>query len=117
MAAAKRLADQAQGELSIVHVVPDDGQAESIRKLRERVSSPQIAQPLEQVNKVLTRVGLPASAHVPAGPVEECLLEAAAAETADVLIMGRSGTASPLERLRDLTYAVVRDSPCPVLSV
>ena len=93
LSAAKRLADQAQGELSIVHVVPDDGQAESIRKSRKRVSSPQMAQPLEQVNKVLTRVGLAASAHVSAGQVKECLLEAAAAETADVLIMGRSGTA------------------------
>jgi hypothetical protein len=44
--------------------------------------------------------------------------ETAEAEYADVLILGRtSATIAPIERLRNLTYSLVRDSPCSVLSI
>jgi hypothetical protein len=35
----------------------------------------------------------------------------------DVLVIGRSPQSGVSGRLRDLSYAVVRDAPCPVLSV
>jgi hypothetical protein len=34
-----------------------------------------------------------------------------------VLIIGRSPQPGSMGRLRDLTYVVIRDAPCPVLSV
>ena len=36
---------------------------------------------------------------------------------ADALVIGRSPQSGVSGRLRDLSYAVVRDAPCPVLSV
>ena len=36
---------------------------------------------------------------------------------ADVLVIGRSAQSEAGGRMRDLTYAMVRDSPCPVASV
>jgi hypothetical protein len=36
---------------------------------------------------------------------------------ADVLVIGRSPQSGVLGRLRDLSYAIARDAPCPVLSV
>jgi hypothetical protein len=46
------------------------------------------------------------------------VLETAEMEYADVFIVGRtSATIAPFERLRNLTYSLVRDSPCSVLSI
>jgi nucleotide-binding universal stress UspA family protein len=60
-------------------------------------------------------MGLNAEVAVAVGPVKEALLKAA--RDADVLVIGRSPRPGAHERLRDLTYAVVRDSPCPVVSI
>ena len=51
------------------------------------------------------------------GPVKEALLEAARHFDADVLMIGRSPQSGVHGRLRDLTYAIVRESPFPVLSI
>ena len=47
----------------------------------------------------------------------EALLEAALRSDADVLMIGRSHQPGGHDRMRDLIYAMVRDSPFPVLSV
>jgi nucleotide-binding universal stress UspA family protein len=52
-----------------------------------------------------------------AGSIKDALLEAAREADADVLIVGRSSQPGSHGRMRDLTYALVRDSPFPVLSV
>ena len=49
--------------------------------------------------------------------MKEALLEAARDSDADVLMIGRSHQPGGHGRMRDLTYAMVRDSPFPVLSV
>jgi nucleotide-binding universal stress UspA family protein len=51
------------------------------------------------------------------GPLKGSLILAARQLCADVLIIGRSPQSGSQGRMRDLTYAVVRDAPCPVLSV
>ena len=48
---------------------------------------------------------------------QNLIAEAAAEFDADVLIIGRTSDGESAGRLRDLTYAVVRDAPFPVLSV
>ena len=62
-----------------------------------------------------------AGSHVPVriaiAALKDMLTEEAGKLRADVLVMGRSPQSGALGRLRDLTYAVVRDAPCPVLSV
>ena len=51
------------------------------------------------------------------GAIKDMLTEEARRLRADVLVIGRSPQSGVLGRLRDLSYAVVRDAPCPVLSV
>jgi nucleotide-binding universal stress UspA family protein len=63
-----------------------------------------------------TSVGCNAEIRVVRGPVKEALLEATRQASADLLIVGRPLSHS-LGRIDDLTYGLIRDSPCPVLSV
>jgi nucleotide-binding universal stress UspA family protein len=73
---------------------------------------------IEQSIAALQRsLGTPASVSITAGPPKQALLDAALHADADVLIIGRAGPTSAYGRMRDLTYSVIRDSPCPVLSV
>jgi nucleotide-binding universal stress UspA family protein len=51
------------------------------------------------------------------GPVKEALMEAIRESDADALMIGRLAPSGLQGRLRDLTYALVRDSPVPVTSV
>jgi nucleotide-binding universal stress UspA family protein len=62
-------------------------------------------------------VGTDAPVRIAVGSVKEALLEAAMESDADVLMVGRSHQPGGHGRTRDLTYAMVRDSPFPVLSV
>jgi nucleotide-binding universal stress UspA family protein len=62
-------------------------------------------------------VGSHALVNIAIGPIKDVLTEAARRLRADVLVIGKSPQPGVLGRLRDLSYAVVRDAPCPVLSV
>jgi nucleotide-binding universal stress UspA family protein len=57
-----------------------------------------------------------ASVHVAIGPVAETLLNEVRKASADVLVIGRS-LHGAFWRLKDLAYSLIRDSPCPVVSV
>ncbi|MBV8070069.1 MAG: universal stress protein [Acidobacteriaceae bacterium] len=105
---AKQAAVTAGAKLSLIHVVqgsgncPEHGYAgqEAFRRIRE-------------LQKCL---GCDALARVVGGAVKDAVLEAAQLFEADVLIIGRPRTESH-GHMRDLTYSLVRDAPCPVLSV
>ena len=62
-------------------------------------------------------VGTDAPVRVAVGSVKKALLDAALESDADVLMIGRSHQSGAHGRMRDLTYAMVRDSPFPVLSI
>jgi nucleotide-binding universal stress UspA family protein len=51
------------------------------------------------------------------GPVERVVREAALREKADLVVVGRGHTLQELGRLRTHAYAIIRNSPCPVVSV
>jgi nucleotide-binding universal stress UspA family protein len=69
------------------------------------------------ISQLKETVGVEAEIRISLGNVKDALLEAAGEFDADVLMIGRGVDTGPVGRLRDLTYAVVRDSPFPVLSV
>jgi nucleotide-binding universal stress UspA family protein len=102
--------------LRLVHVISTGDPALPAQKgLEEEVRSEEKKEAWERVEELRKRMGLNAEVQVAVGPVKEALLEAA--QDADVLVIGRSPRPGAHERLRDLTYAVVRDSPCPVVSI
>jgi nucleotide-binding universal stress UspA family protein len=102
--------------LRLVHVIPaGDPALPAQMDLEDRLRHEEREQAHERIEELRKRVGVDAEAEVAVGPVKEVLLEAA--KRADILVIGRSPQPGTHERLRDLTYAVVRDSPCPVVSI
>jgi nucleotide-binding universal stress UspA family protein len=108
---AKDAALAAGAELSVIHAIQTSklefdpqGPSEE-KKARHRIA------------EIQSKVGSNASVCIAVGPVKETLLDAARQASADVLVIGRSPHVHSLGRLRDLSYSLIRDSPCPVVSV
>ena len=69
-----------------------------------------------RLSELQSSLGCNLAIQVVRGPVEEALLNMARQASVDLLIIGRLLCHS-VRRMRDLTYAIIRDSPCPVLSM
>jgi nucleotide-binding universal stress UspA family protein len=93
------IANQAGAALSFLHVVADSGEG-----IRDKLSD------------LIAGLGRTDDLHSIKGSIKDALLAEAGNLEADALIVGRSRQDSP-ERLTDLTYALVRDSAFPVISV
>jgi nucleotide-binding universal stress UspA family protein len=97
----------AGAKLSVIHVPVASktrGPSEEEPQARQRIAELQNA------------IGSDASVRVAFGPVRETLLQEVRQLSGDVLVIGRS-LHGAFGRLEDLTYSLVRDSPCPVVSV
>ena len=99
---ASHAAAEVRAKLSLVHVIGPDlarkGAEQRLTALRETV-------------------GCEATISIAAGPTKDALLEEARRWSADAVVIGTTLPSGALGRMRDLTYAIVRDSPFPVLSV
>lgn len=115
---ASQLAAQARSKLSIIHAVRagDPGLPVQL-DLEEQVASGDRQQARRRIADLQRIVGLEVPVRVVVGPVKEALLDAARQSDADALMIGRSPQRGVYGRIRDLTYAMIRDSPFPVLSV
>jgi nucleotide-binding universal stress UspA family protein len=87
--------------LSIIHATEDVSEDKARRRLED----------------LLQAVVCEAEIQIATGRVKDAILGAASLSAADALIIGRQPLGGSSGRLRDLTYTLVRDSPCPVLSV
>jgi nucleotide-binding universal stress UspA family protein len=115
---ASKMATQARAKLSIIHAV-QTGDTDLPVQLdpREEVHSAERREARRRIAELQQMVGTDAPVRVAVGSVKEALLDAALKSDADVLMIGRSHQPGAHGRMRDLTYAMVRDSPFPVLSV
>jgi hypothetical protein len=108
----------ARGKLSIIHAVQAGDTDLPIQlDLREAVHSAERQEARRRIAELQQMVGTDAPVRVAVGSVKEALLEASMESDADVPMIGRSHQRGGQGRIRDLTYAMVRDSPFPVLSV
>lgn len=115
---ATQVAQEIQARLTIIHAVQAQQRGQSIELgLEEKVLLIEKREALERIADLQRVANSNAMVRIAAGSVKEALLETAHQSDADVLIIGRSPRPGALGRMRDLTYAVVRDSPFPVLSV
>jgi len=115
---ASQAAQSVHANLTLVHVIPASPPDLRIGlELEERLKSAK----KEAAGRSIEALQSAASSHAPVsiaiGPIRDMLTEAARRLRADVLVIGRSPQSGVLGRLRDLTYAIARDAPCPVLSV
>lgn len=69
------------------------------------------------IEELLRSTGLTASVQIENGEPSKVVSEAAARLQADLVIIGRGSSNTMIGRLRAQAYAIVRQSPCPVLSV
>ena len=115
---ASQLAETVHANLSLIHAIPAAQPGLPVQlDLEERVQSMEKQAARDRVRELQRVVGSHARVSIAVGPIKDALTEAARRLQADVLVIGRSSQPGAQGRLRDLTYAVVRDAPCPVLSV
>ena len=115
---ASQAAAEVHAKLSIIHAVQagDPGLLIKIG-LEEQFQSVEEQEATRRVADLQRVVGSNFPVRIAVGSVREALLEAARGKDADVLMIGRSPRSGAHGRMRDLTYAMVRDSPFPVLSI
>jgi nucleotide-binding universal stress UspA family protein len=115
---ASQAAAQAHSTLSIIHTVQGGDPDLPIElDLRKEVLSGAGLEARRRIAELQQTVGTDVPVRVAVGSVKKALLEAALESDADVLMIGRSHQSGAHGRMRDLTYAMVRDSPFPVLSI
>ncbi len=113
---ASQFAAEFQARLILVHALPGANLAQAqyydqalpmmLRKLGQ-----------EQLDDLQKRVGTAAEAIVEAGAVAEVVHNAVIAQKGDLVVIGRHASSGLLGRLRTNAYSIVRESPCPVVSV
>jgi nucleotide-binding universal stress UspA family protein len=108
---AKDAALAAKSDLSLIHVI----EASKVQSEAQGPSDEE-RKALQRIAELQRRVGSESPVRVASGPIRETLLDQVRQAAADVLIIGRS-LHGPTGRLQDLSYSLVRDSPCPVVSV
>jgi len=108
-------ADQFGAELVMVHAYPSlegrggNGFAEW-RENAERAAT-------DEISKMQQKLGVEAPVLLQAGDPAAVVTNVALRERADVLVIGRGSAAGVFGRLRANAYAIIRQSPCPVVSV
>jgi nucleotide-binding universal stress UspA family protein len=115
---ASQAAQAVHANLTLVYVIPASGPDLPVQlDLEERLQSSKREAASRRIEELQSAVGSHALVTIAIGPIKDMLTEAARRLRADVLVIGRSPQSGVLGRLRDLSYAVARDAPCPVLSV
>jgi nucleotide-binding universal stress UspA family protein len=114
---ASRLSWEFGASLSIIHAV-----ASLDPRLEEYYFSPEwrgqvIEEARARLARLLETAGTKGEIHVEVGPVPDAVADIAGKVKADLLVIGRDGRDSVAGRLPTNAYAIIRESPCPVLSV
>ena len=115
IAAAVQLAEEYGAELALTHIVPGtEAIPEKILdcELRRHL----VAQARESLIAEAGKAGATATLLVRSGEVARIVDETAREFGADLLVIGR-GHHHGFGRLRTHSYAIIRESPCPVLSI
>ncbi len=115
---AHEAASEAKANLRILHAVQaTDPKLPVQLDLAEEIQTVEVREAREKIDALQKKVGSRAPVRIAVGPIKHALIEAAGRSDADGLIIGRSSRPGSEGRLQDLTYAMVRDSPFPVISV
>ena len=115
---ANRAAAAAHANLTLVYVIPANGSDLPVQlDLEERLQGAKREAASRRIEELQRAAGSHAPVRIATGAIKDGLTEEARRLRADVLVMGRSPQSGASGRMRDLSYAVIRDAPCPVLSV
>ncbi len=109
---AKSAASDVGASLSLLHVIPATDVTSEIILTSEHQAGAR-----QTLSNIVAAANFDGGVNIAAGTIKEAVLNAAAESQADVLVIGRSPRSGPLGRMRDLAYALIRNSACPVVSV
>jgi nucleotide-binding universal stress UspA family protein len=113
---AAELAAEFQARLTLVHALPPLAPEEAA-SLNEELLQLLGRQAREQMEELQARVGAEADVLVEYGKLTGVVRRAAERLKADLLVIGRHESLGASGRLRSNAYAIIRESPCPVVSV
>jgi len=100
------LQQQFQARLTILHAVAAHGDVPAITSLAR-----------EELLRLQTQTGAAGELLLESGEPAKVICAAAASLAASVVVIGRGSAAGDFGRLRTNSYAIIRQSPCPVVSV
>ncbi len=112
---AAGMAKACGAELVLLHAIPaverggEELEGECGKQLRAEVET--------QLRALLDETGVQASITLTAGDPPKAVCDAVATAKAGLLVIGRGSAAGVFGRLRANAYALIRQSPCPVVSV
>lgn len=113
---ASRFAAEFKAKLSVVHILPrlySPGKKYFSRGWRRRV----IDRAQKELEKLQRKVGSQGEVKLEAGDVTKTVCALAKRSRADLLVIGRGGDSGATGRFPATAYAVIRQAPCPVVSV
>jgi nucleotide-binding universal stress UspA family protein len=110
---AAELAQEQAAELRLVHAVTGFEQSGSNDPLRDFLFN--VAR--ERIEKLQTQAGTKLEVSLAAGVPGKVVRDFAMQHAADLVLVGRGKIQKHFGRLRSNAYAILRDSPCPVISV
>jgi len=113
---ACRVAHDYQANLLLVHAIPGAEVAP------EKYFDADLREYLEQdARKTIAELEHRAGVHAPlclgAGEVAHVVRDSALGHSADLVVIGRGHATRTLGRLRSNVYSIIREAPCPVISV
>jgi nucleotide-binding universal stress UspA family protein len=114
--AAAEFVRQVGGELTVVHAIPmTDAVPERLmdRELRMYIAK----DARDRLQSKLDELGMTARLCIEGGDTAKVVRMAAEQHNGDILFIGRSNPSGLTGRLRTHSYAIIRESPCPVISV
>lgn len=105
---------QVEAEVRFVHALPGStGASPTDERYREQLF--QLAQ--EELRRLREEAGVPFEVTIQEGEPGQAIRTAAEDLKTDLVIIGRGKIQKPFGRLRSHAYAIIRDAPCPVISV
>ncbi len=113
---AVQFAAEFNSRLHVVHVMPPLGQG-ATRYFDENMVADLDRSAKETVYQLLEGIGDRTEVVIQHGEVAKVVRAAAECVKADLVVIGRHSNPGVLGRLRADGYAIVRESPCPVVSV
>lgn len=113
---ASGMASALGAQLLVLHAAPLlDPFIEEASKPRERDQVLEDAK--RNLGRLLRKMNIQAEMGVESGSVSEVIYRHAARFAADLLVIGRHAAPGIAGRLHPHAYAIIRDSPCPVVSI
>ena len=113
---AAKLAQDFNAKLWLIHAIPAaEGRPEKYFEADLEAFLEEEAR--NTIQKMQETAGIAAQLCTGAGEVAHVVREAAVHHKADMVVIGRGHASARLGRLRTNTYSIIRESPCPVISV